>query len=134
LGSARDDSDDRGLARTICEACVNGLNIDGASISVLTVTDARETLSATNRTAQLLEDLQFTLNDGPCVEAALTGDPVLVPDVQDPTDTARWPAFAAAVMEQNRGPGPVRSAPAVGCGQPGRSGSTPARSGWAERR
>jgi hypothetical protein len=79
---------------------VNGLSIDGASISVLTGTDARETLSATNRTAQLLEDLQFTLNDGPCVEAALTGDPVLVPDVQDPTDTARWPAFAAAVMEQ----------------------------------
>ena len=69
LGVARDGADDRALARTICRACVDGLDVDGASISVLTATDARETLSATDDTAVLLEELQFTLNEGPCLEA-----------------------------------------------------------------
>lgn len=103
LGIARDGADDRILATAICRACVDGLEVDGASISVLTATEARETLSATDDTAQLLEELQFTLNEGPCVEAATTGNPVLVPDVQDTTDTARWPVFAAAVAEQTDG-------------------------------
>jgi hypothetical protein len=100
LGVARDGTDDRGLASTICRACVDGLDIDGASLSVLTATDARETLSATDDTAELLEELQFTLNEGPCVEAAMTGNPVLVPDVQNMTDTARWPVFATALAER----------------------------------
>jgi hypothetical protein len=100
LGVARDGSDDRALAGTICRACVDGLDVDGASISVLTATDARETLSATDETALLLEELQFTLNEGPCVEAATSGHPVLLPDVQHTTDTARWPVFAAAVAER----------------------------------
>ncbi len=100
LGVARDGTDDRVLARTICRACVDGLDVDGASLSVLTATEARETLSATDGTAELLEDLQFTLNEGPCVEAAMSGNPVLVPDVQHTTDTARWPVFAGAVGER----------------------------------
>jgi hypothetical protein len=100
LGVARNGADDRALAGTICWACVDGLDVDGASISVLTATDARETLAATDETADLLEELQFTLNEGPCLESAMTGHPVLVPDVQHTTDTARWPVFAAAVGEQ----------------------------------
>jgi hypothetical protein len=100
LAVARDGTDDRALARTICRACVDGLDVDGASISVLTATDARETLSATDDTAELLEELQFTLNEGPCVEAALTGYPIVVPDVWHATDTARWPVFAATVAER----------------------------------
>jgi hypothetical protein len=100
LGVARDGADVRVLARTICRACVDGLDVDGASISVFTATEARETLSATDDTAERLEELQFTLNEGPCLEAAMTGNPVLVPDVQHTTDTARWPIFAAAVAER----------------------------------
>lgn len=100
LRVARDGSDDRALAATISRACVDGLDVDGASISVLTATDARETLSATDETADVLEELQFTLNEGPCVEAAMSGHPVLVPDVQHTTDVARWPVFASAVAER----------------------------------
>lgn len=100
LAVARNGRDDRALARTICRAYVDGLDIDGASMSVLTATPARETLSATDDTAALLEELQFTLNEGPCLDAAVTAAPVLVPDVQDPTDTRGWPVFAAAVGER----------------------------------
>ncbi len=100
LSIARGGTDDRGLAGRICQACVDGLDVDGAAISLLTASVSRETLWATDATAELLEDLQFTLNEGACMEAATTGNPVLVPDLYHSTETARWPIFAAAVAEQ----------------------------------
>jgi GAF domain-containing protein len=47
-----------------------------------------------------LEELQFSFNEGACIEAANTGAPVLVSDLDDRVDTARWPLFAAAVRER----------------------------------
>ena len=101
LSIVRDGSDDRVLAERICRACVDGLDMDGAAISLLTATASRQTLWATDPVAELLEDLQFTLDEGACMEAATTGSPVLVPDLHDATETARWPIFAAAVAEQS---------------------------------
>jgi hypothetical protein len=100
LDIARDGTGERELAERICRACVDGLDIDGAAVSLLTGSVSRETLWATDATAELLEDLQFTLNEGACMEAAATGDPVFVPDLHHATDTARWPVFAAAVADQ----------------------------------
>jgi hypothetical protein len=93
-------SDDRDLARQICRACIEGLDVDGAAISLLTATVSRETLWASDDTAERLEDLQFSLNEGACMQAATTGSPVLVPDLRHGTEVARWPIFAAAVAEQ----------------------------------
>jgi hypothetical protein len=102
LELTRDDINDHDLAGRICQACVNGLDIDGAAISLLTASASRETLWATDPTAELIEDLQFTLNEGACMEAATTGNPVLVPDLHHGAEAARWPIFAAAVAEQTR--------------------------------
>ena len=93
-------SDDRELAQRICRACIEGLDVDGAAISLLTATVSRETLWASDATAERLEDLQFSLNEGACMQAAATGAPVLVPDLHHSTEAARWPIFAAAVAEQ----------------------------------
>lgn len=64
-------------------------------MSLLTATEARETLSVTDATAATVEDLQFTLGEGACIEAAVNGRPVLVPDLHDRGMTTRWPVFAA---------------------------------------
>lgn len=98
LGLARTGIDDRALAATICQACVAGLDVDGASISVFTGTEARQIVAASDATAALLEELQYTLNDGPCVVASTTGNPVFVSDIHE--DAAGWPMFAAAIAEQ----------------------------------
>lgn len=100
LAVARDVTDDRELAGMICQACVTGLDVDGAALSLLTTSVTRHTLHATDATGWMLEELQFTLNEGVCIEAATTGSPVLVSDLHDGTDAARWPIFAAAVIEQ----------------------------------
>ena len=100
LAIAGDDADGRELGRRICAAFVADLDVDGAAMSLLTGSVHRETLSATDATAATLEDLQFTLGEGACLEAASTGLPVLVPDIHDRLQSARWPVFAAAVTEQ----------------------------------
>jgi hypothetical protein len=105
LAIARDGVDDRGLALRICRACVDGLGVDGAALSLLTASVARQTLAVTDETADLLEDLQFTLNEGACMQAARTGRPVLVADLQHRSEVAGWPMFAAAVIERS----PVRA-------------------------
>lgn len=100
LALVRDVTDDRALAQQICQVCADGLEMDGAAISLLTASPSRQTLWATDATAQRLEDLQFTLNEGACMEAAASGCPVLVPDLRRSVHVARWPMFAAAVLEQ----------------------------------
>jgi hypothetical protein len=60
LTLVRDGEDHHGLAGRICQACVDGLDVDGASISLLTGSASREILWATDPIAELLEDLQFT--------------------------------------------------------------------------
>jgi hypothetical protein len=100
LSIAGNDVRDRVLAEQICRACVAGLDVHGAAISLLTGSPSRETLWASDPTAEMLEDLQFTLNEGACMQAASTGSPVLVPNLNDSTEALRWPVFAAAVSEQ----------------------------------
>ncbi|MFC4942861.1 GAF and ANTAR domain-containing protein [Pseudonocardia sp. GCM10023141] len=92
--------DERDLAARICRACVDGLDVDGAALSLLTSTPARLTLWATDATADMIEDMQFTLNEGACMEAAETGRPVFVPDLEHGTESAQWPMFAASVLER----------------------------------
>jgi hypothetical protein len=89
LGIARDVGDERVLAEQVCRACVVDLDVDVASISLLTTSSARETLWATDAMAELLEDLQFSLGEGVCMEAAVTGWPVLVPDLHHGTEVRR---------------------------------------------
>jgi len=102
LGIARKLRDDKELAERICQAAVEGLEVDGAAISLLTASTLRETLYATDATAELLEDLQFSLGEGACMDAATCGGPVLIADMNDPAQTSRWPIYAAAVVEQAR--------------------------------
>ena len=100
LSIAGNGARDRVLAAQICRACVAGLDVHGAAISLLTASPSRETLWASDPTAELLEELQFSLNEGACMQAAATGAPVLVPNLHDSTEVARWPVFAAAVADQ----------------------------------
>lgn len=100
LGITDDGADGRAVAERLCHACVAGMSVQGAAMSLLTATTNRETLSVTDKTAATLEDLQFTLGEGACLEAATTGRPVLIPDLHDHRSTTRWPVFAAAVAEQ----------------------------------
>jgi hypothetical protein len=55
-------------------------------------------VAATDGAARVLEELQFTLGEGPCVDASQTGRPVLQPDLAR-TVPPRWPGFAGGALE-----------------------------------
>ena len=79
----------------ICELCVDTLAVTGAGIAMVTPAGHRGVVCATDNVSATIEDLQLTLGEGPCIDAAVRGAPVLVPDLADAADVAteRWPSF-----------------------------------------
>jgi GAF domain/ANTAR domain len=79
----------------ICELCVDTLAVTGAGIAMVTAAGHRGVVCATDSVSSTIEDLQLTLGEGPCIDAAAGGAPVLVPDLADAADVAteRWPTF-----------------------------------------
>ncbi len=80
-----------GLLRSCCRAA----GLDGAGVSIMDGDGGREPLYASDETATVIERLQLTLGEGPCIDSSGMGSPVLVPDLNDPRDVAvsRWPVF-----------------------------------------
>ena len=83
------------LVRRICLTCVSVLPVTGAAISVMTAGGHRGVVSATDEIAESLEDAQFTVGEGPGVDAFATGRAVLVADLESPErgTAGSWPAF-----------------------------------------
>lgn len=74
------------------------IDVDGAGLSLVSSVAERETIFGSDEAPVTVERLQFTLGEGPCVDAS-TSDPVLVPDLEDSGAAARWPAFLAEAVE-----------------------------------
>jgi hypothetical protein len=53
---------------------------------------------ASDPASQHLEELQFTLGEGPCLDAIASRSPVLVAEISA-VELRRWPIYAAAVRE-----------------------------------
>ncbi|MFJ8584792.1 GAF and ANTAR domain-containing protein [Streptomyces sp. NPDC093595] len=86
------------LPRRLCAAVCEGLGAAGATLSLLTDTPARQLLAASDARALLLEQIQFTVLEGPCISAAADGEPVFVHDLERvPTP---WPLFGAVMREK----------------------------------
>jgi hypothetical protein len=79
----------------ICELCVETLDVTGAGIAMVTTAGHRGVVCATDDVSAKIEELQLTLGEGPCVDAAVTGSPVLLPELGQSADVAveRWPTF-----------------------------------------
>jgi hypothetical protein len=86
-------------AERLCQKAVTILGVDGAGLSMMTTAGHRGTVCATDQIARRIEDLQFTLGEGPCYDAFSGSGPVLWPDVDGATSTtaSSWPVFAGEV-------------------------------------
>ena len=82
-------------SRHICQLCAQLLGVTGAGISLVTAAGNRGVVCATDEVSARIEDLQFTLGEGACVEAVQGGVPVMVNDLHEPGEVAveHWPAF-----------------------------------------
>lgn len=84
-------------ADRLCAACPPLLGVDSAAISLIDAGESWGTFGASDEDARLLDALQFTCGEGPCLEAVSTMSAVLVPDLQAHNE-ARWPAFQDATQ------------------------------------
>jgi hypothetical protein len=85
-------------ADQLCAACVELLDVDGASISLMYDGTTRGTFGSSGEMSRRLDELQFTFGEGPCLDAVRDGAPVLVADFNDPAE-GRWPAFSGALLD-----------------------------------
>jgi hypothetical protein len=86
------------LPQLVCAAAHQGLHASGVTLSLLTDTPARQLLAASNAVALRLEEIQFTMAEGPCIDAAATDGPVVVEGL--PERVTPWPLFGTALQEQ----------------------------------
>jgi hypothetical protein len=96
------------LVEQLGTLCVEVLPVDGAGVSVSDGSNRRTTVSVSDEVAAYIEEIQYTLGEGPCVEAFSAGAPVLVTDLDRDTST-RWPMFSTEM--RGRGVGAVFAFP-----------------------
>jgi hypothetical protein len=89
--------DGTGRPYALVRDCARALPVSGVGLALMTDDGPAGTVAATDGSALLLEDLQFTLGEGPCVDASGSGRPVLEPDLAA-TALRRWPAFADSAL------------------------------------
>jgi hypothetical protein len=87
----------------LCETAVGRLGVTGAVVTVDMSTGWSETRCATDMLGEGLAELQVTVGEGPCVDAAREGGPVLVADLDAPASQRRWPLFAPLAVESGVG-------------------------------
>jgi hypothetical protein len=85
-------------ASRLCQFCAQVTGMSGAGIMLMSGDVPRGSLCTTNEVSDLIEQLQYVLGEGPCVDAYQQDWPVLEPDLANP-QTSRWPAFAGQAVE-----------------------------------
>jgi hypothetical protein len=84
-------------AGELWEACPALVGVNGAGVMLRAGDVQRGSLGATGEVSTLIEELQFTLGEGPCVDAYQQDCVVTEADLADPA-IRRWPAFAPPVL------------------------------------
>lgn len=85
-------------AARLCEVCADVVALSGAGIMLMTGDVQKGSICSSNDVSALIEDLQYTLGEGPCVDAYHDDRPVLEPDLADP-GTPRWVAFSPPAVK-----------------------------------
>ena len=83
--------------RRLCEACAEVTGMSGAGLMLMSGDVPEGAICSTDEVSALIEQLQYTLGQGPCVDAYQHDRPVLEPDLADPSKP-RWVAFAIPAL------------------------------------
>src|SRR5438067_325798 len=84
--------------KTLCEVGAEVTEMSGAGIMLMSGDVPGGSVCSTNAVSALIEDLQYELGEGPCVDAYNGGRAVLEPDLAHP-DEPRWLAFVGPALE-----------------------------------
>ncbi len=82
----------------LCHVCAEATGMTGAGIMLMSGDVPRGSVCTTDDVSALIEQLQYDLVEGPCVDAYQQDRPVLEPDLALPT-TPRWLAFSLPAVD-----------------------------------
>jgi GAF domain len=82
----------------LCSVCPRIVGVDGAGIMLMSGDIPRGSLCTTNAVSQLIEELQYMLGEGPCVDAYQQNRVVAEPRLADPR-ARRWLAFTPPALD-----------------------------------
>lgn len=82
----------------LCRACVDIVSVTGAGIMLMLDGEHRGTVGTSDGVIDIVEELQFTLGEGPCIDACTSANPVAEPDLAAPA-VNRWPAFSGPAVQ-----------------------------------
>ncbi|BBH17431.1 GAF domain-containing protein [Nocardioides baekrokdamisoli] len=77
---------------------MEALPVNGVGLALMNDAGHQGVIAATDGPARLMEELQFTLGEGPCLDASRSRRPIMEPDLAG-TARTRWPGFGPAVLE-----------------------------------
>ncbi len=86
-----------GAMQRLCRVAVTTLPATGVGVSVLGSDGMQLSAVASDQAHDEVEELQFIMGEGPCLDAFHSGHPVLVPDLGLAAAT-RWPGYAPAAL------------------------------------
>ncbi len=82
----------------LCGVCPQIVGVNGAGVMLMSGDIPRGSLCTTDEVSQLIEELQYTLGEGPCVDAYQQDQVVAEPHLADPV-TRRWPGFTPSALQ-----------------------------------
>lgn len=85
------------MPQHLCEIVRTATGMAGASI-MLSSNGLSVCSVSSGEVGGMMEDLQYTLGEGPSLDADRLGRPVLEPDLAEPV-APRWPAFAGSALD-----------------------------------
>lgn len=86
------------LPSHLCEVTTDIVGVTGAGVMLMSGDIHQGSLCSTNSVSNLIAELQYTLGEGPCIDAYQQGQVVLEPDLAHPTRT-RWVAFTPPALQ-----------------------------------
>ena len=84
--------------KRLCEVCADVTAMDGAGIMLMSGDVPRGSVCTTDTVSALIEQLQYDLGEGPCVDAYHEDRPVLESDLAEPVNL-RWLAFTGPALD-----------------------------------
>ncbi len=82
---------------SLCQRCVEVLHVDGVGISIMSGHNSGPVCSSSARVNEI-EDLQFSLGEGPCHDAFTTGTMIVEPDLVG-SSASRWPSYTPSALD-----------------------------------
>ena len=86
------------LLNLLCQRCVEALDVDAAGVMLSSPTGELQFIASSSESMRVLELFQIQADEGPCVDCATSGRPVVSESLTAPDE--RWPRFTPRALAQ----------------------------------